>query len=137
MKMQGSFAFRERNKCGTISLDFANAYELTVTNSHFKKNGEHLVRLKIGIVRTQINHFSIKLIGTIMCKDYKVTPSKGLVTQHKLLIIDLGIKTYKRKGNSIRKHKVVKLFENINVEGPQKQRDIDTMWKAMTQHIMD
>ena len=50
-----------------------------------------------GSCKTQIDYFLIRANHTRFCKDSKVIPSKCLGTQHRLLVKDLVIKSFKVK----------------------------------------
>ena len=82
-------------------LDFSVAYELSIVNSYFRKKEEHLVTFKRGNTRTQIDYFLVRENSRRLCKDCKMLPSECLATQHRLLVMDVTIRSsvkWKRSG---------------------------------------
>jgi len=73
--------------------------------------------------RTQIDYFLIMANHKRLCKDCKVIPSEYLRTQHRLLVMDLVIKSLKVKKRSggvarvrwwnLTRENVTKLWEKI------------------------
>jgi len=88
-----SFGYCERNSGGVSILDFAVAYELLIVNSYFKKKEEYLIMFKSGNTRTQIDFFLMRANSRRLCRDCKITPSKCLATQQRLLVMDVEIKS--------------------------------------------
>ena len=82
------------------------AYELLVVNSYFKKKEDHLVTFKSGSLKTQINYFLMRADSQRSCKDCKVIPSEYLVTQHRLLVLNVEFKCSKWKKRRVGDHKV-------------------------------
>ena len=74
-------------------FDFAVAYELSIVNSYFKKQEEHLVTFKSENTRTQIDYFLMRANSRKLSKDCKVIPSECLTTQHRLLVMDVEIRS--------------------------------------------
>ena len=77
-----------------------------------------------------------------MCKDCKVIPSECLATQHRLLVIDLVIKSFKVKKRSggvasvkwwnLTRENANKLLEKIKSEANWNLiEDDDSMWEGM------
>ena len=52
-----------------------------------------------GITKTQINYFLIRANNRLLCNDCKVIPNEFLETRHRLLVMDVVIKSLKRKKN--------------------------------------
>ena len=100
------FGYGLRNSESVSILDFAVAYDLMIVNSHFKKKEDHLVTFRSGINRTQLDYLLIRMNSRMLCKDCKVIPSEHLGTQHRLLVIDVSIKTSKSKNKNIREPRV-------------------------------
>lgn len=65
--------------------------ELVIANLCFSKE-VHLVTFCSTVARTQIDYLLLWKGDEGLCKDCKVIPSENLTTQHKLLMMDLGIK---------------------------------------------
>lgn len=72
-----------------------------IVNSYFKKEN-HLVILKSGTTKTQIDCFLIRVKNQRICKYYNVFPSEHLGTQNRLLVVDVEIKSSHRKKRSVR-----------------------------------
>ncbi|XP_070014207.1 uncharacterized protein [Nicotiana sylvestris] len=96
-EVHGGFGFGERNGGGTTLLDFAKVFGLVIANSRFPKRREHLVTFQNGVAKTQIDYLLLRRCDNGLCKDCKVIPSEALATQHKLLVIDVGIRLSRRK----------------------------------------
>nr|XP_016459652.1 PREDICTED: craniofacial development protein 2-like [Nicotiana tabacum] len=92
----GGFGFGKRNRGGTSLLDFAKAFGLVIANSSFPKRA-HLVTFQNAMAKTQIDYLFLMRYDRGLYKDCKVIPSKLLVTQHMLLVIDVGIMLKRRK----------------------------------------
>ncbi|XP_009773255.1 uncharacterized protein [Nicotiana sylvestris] len=91
------FGFGERNGGGTSLLDFAKAFGLVIANSSFPKKEEHLVTFQNAVAKTQIDYLLLRREDRGLCKDFKVILSEILATQHKLLVMDVGIMLRRRK----------------------------------------
>ncbi|XP_016544401.2 uncharacterized protein LOC107844516 [Capsicum annuum] len=99
----GGFGFGDRNDAGAALLNFVRNFGLVVVNSCFLKKKEHMVTFRCRLVKTQIEFLLLMKGDRTLCKDCKVLSSENLVTQHKLLLIDLVIKKErKRKGRESR-----------------------------------
>jgi len=139
------FGFRERNNGGLTLLDFAIAFDLTISNSLFKKREEHLVTFRSGSCRTQIDYCLIRTTHRSLCRDYKVICSEFLGTQHRLLVMDMVIKGFrvKRSGGVTRdrwwnltRENATKLSEKITAEANWKVgENADAMWDRVAQCI--
>nr|XP_009765527.1 PREDICTED: craniofacial development protein 2-like [Nicotiana sylvestris] len=95
-EVHSGFVFGDRNRGGSSLLDFAKAFELMIANSSFPKREEHLVTFRSLIVKTQIDYLLLRRCDRGLCKDCKVISGETLMTQHRLLVIDIGI-TIRRK----------------------------------------
>ncbi|XP_016480780.1 uncharacterized protein LOC107801888 [Nicotiana tabacum] len=93
----GGFDFGERNDGGTSLLDFASAFELVIVNSIFLKREEHLVTFLSMVAKTQIDYLLFRRYDRGLCEDCKVIPSENLTTQHRLLVMDVGILMKRKK----------------------------------------
>lgn len=85
----------------TSLLDFARAFELVIVNSMFPKREEHLVTFRSMVAKTQIDYLRLRRCDRGLYEDCKVIPSEILATQHRLLVIDVGI-LMKRKKRFVR-----------------------------------
>nr|XP_009788913.1 PREDICTED: craniofacial development protein 2-like [Nicotiana sylvestris] len=100
-EVHGGFGFGERNGGGTSLLDFTRAFELVIVNSMFPKREEHLVTFRSMVAKTQIDYLLLRRHDRGLCEDCNVIPSENLATQHRLLMMDVGI-LMKRKKRFIR-----------------------------------
>ena len=91
--VHGGFGYGKRNNGGVSLLNFAVAYELVIVNSFFKKKDEHLITFKNGSTRTQIDYLLMRTNDRRKCRDCKVIPSECLTTQHRLLVMDVEIRS--------------------------------------------
>ncbi|XP_070002113.1 uncharacterized protein [Nicotiana sylvestris] len=140
-EVHGGFGFRERNGGGISLLDFAKAFDLVIANSCFPKREEHLVTYQSSMVKTQIDYLLFRRGDRRLCEDCKVVPGKTLVTQHRLLVMDIGI-MIRRKKRSVRgrprirwgaltKDKAQELEGRLSVMGAWRSRgDANTMWST-------
>nr|XP_016434762.1 PREDICTED: uncharacterized protein LOC107761110 [Nicotiana tabacum] len=100
-EVHGGFGFGDRNEGGTLLLDFARAFELVIVNSMFPKRKEHLVTFRSMVAKTQIDYLLLRRCDRGLCEDCKVITSENLATQHRLLVMDVGI-LMKRKKRFVR-----------------------------------
>ncbi|XP_070055325.1 uncharacterized protein [Nicotiana tomentosiformis] len=90
-EVHGGFSYGERNGGGTSLLDFAKAFGLVIPNSSFQKRDEYLVTFQNTVAKTQIDYLLFMRCDRGLCKDCKVIPGEILATQHRLLVMDVGI----------------------------------------------
>lgn len=96
-RCHGNFGYDIRNEDGHRILEFAEANDLVITNTFFKKRSSHLITYSSGGHNTQIDYILLRKHDFPIVADTKVIPSECLAPQHKLLITDLRIKVYIRK----------------------------------------
>ena len=122
------------------------AYELSIVNSYFRKRDEHLVTFKSGSARMQIDYFLMRASSRRWCRDCKVLPSECLLTQHRLLVLDVEISRAVRRKRKVRVFKVkwwnlkgekeIKLSEKIKSEGKWRlDGDSNRIWEDMVDCI--
>nr|XP_009796474.1 PREDICTED: uncharacterized protein LOC104243047 [Nicotiana sylvestris] len=58
---------------------------------------EHLVTFQNAVAKTQIDYLLLRRCDRGLCKDCEVVPSETLTTQHRLLVLDVGIRLKRRK----------------------------------------
>nr|XP_009602533.1 craniofacial development protein 2-like [Nicotiana tomentosiformis] len=100
-EVHSGFGLGDRNGGGTSLLDFARTFELVIVNSIFPKREEHLVTFRSMVVKAQIDYLLLRRYDRGLCEDCKVIPSENLATQHRLLVMDVGI-LIKRKKRFVR-----------------------------------
>ncbi|GMP25038.1 hypothetical protein CsSME_00002089 [Camellia sinensis var. sinensis] len=88
-RVHGGYGFGDRNEAGERILDFALASDLVVANTMYKKRKEHLITFKSGLVKSQIDYFLVRKVDCLKCNDCKVIPGESLVSQHRILVLDL------------------------------------------------
>ena len=97
MKMAYGYGFEKINNEGKSILEFTMAYGLIITNTKFKKWDEHLITYKNVTSSTQIDYFLMGQDDQLCCRDCKVIPGECLTTQHRLLVLDVRVRHWKRK----------------------------------------
>ena len=125
--IHGGFGYGVRNNGGLLMLDFMVAYELSIVNSYFMKREEHLITFKSRNTRIQIDYFLIRVNSRGLYRDCKVIPNECLVTQHRLFVMDVEIRSTIRKKRNVGIYKVkwwnlngenvTNLSEKIKTEG--------------------
>nr|XP_016456500.1 PREDICTED: uncharacterized protein LOC107780459 [Nicotiana tabacum] len=103
-------------------LDFAKAFGLVIVNSIFPKRNEHLVTFQNAVAKTQIDYLLLMRCDSGLCKDCKVIPHETLATQHRLLMIDVGIRLKRRKRTAQGTPRI-------------SNGDANTMWSATSDYI--
>ena len=131
-KIHGGFAFGKRNTDGERILEFADANEMAICNSFFRKGRQsHLVTYCHGEngstqTKTQVDYILIKQRDRKLVTNTKVIPGEECVTQHKLLVCDTVIEVPKLpKPVHIPKLRVWKLKEPAC-----RQRFLDCIWSS-------
>ncbi|XP_070025975.1 uncharacterized protein [Nicotiana sylvestris] len=125
----------------------SRAFELVIANSSFPKREEHLVTFRSMVGKTQIDYILLRRCDRGVCEDCKVIPSETLVTQHRLLVIDVGIVIKKKKRfvrgqprirrGALAKDNAHKLEGRLLAMGAWKSsRDASSMWTTTTNCIM-
>ena len=101
--VHGGFSFGERNE-PVDSRFFTLSYDLILANTWFKKRESHLITFRSESSASQIDFFLTRKVDRGCCMDCKVVPGESVVTQYKLLILDVRIrrrfKKIKRKLDS-------------------------------------
>ena len=95
-RVHGGQGFGEKNELGDTILDFALAFDLLTANNNFKKREEHLITYKSGTSGSQINIFLLRKHDRLDCKDCKVILGESLTMQHRLVVLDICIRSRKR-----------------------------------------
>ncbi|XP_021979762.1 craniofacial development protein 2-like [Helianthus annuus] len=88
----GGFGFGDRNEPGRELLEFAVAHDLGIINSFFRKRVSHLITFSSGGRNTQIDYLLMKREDRRWWRDCKVIPGETTVTQHHLLVADIGLR---------------------------------------------
>ncbi|XP_070020671.1 uncharacterized protein [Nicotiana sylvestris] len=96
-EVHGGFGFGERNRGGISLLDFSKAFDLVIANSSFPEREEYLVTYQSSVEKTQIDYLPLRRCDRRLCEDCKVIPGETLATQHRLLVMDIGIMIRRKK----------------------------------------
>ncbi|XP_016541396.2 uncharacterized protein LOC107842116 [Capsicum annuum] len=96
-EVHGGFGFGDRNNEGESLLDFVRTFGLMVLNSSFQKKEDHLITFRSAVAKSQIDFFLLRKVDRVLCKDSKVISSDHLLTQHRLLVMDLFLKKSKKR----------------------------------------
>ncbi|XP_065323827.1 craniofacial development protein 2-like [Gordionus sp. m RMFG-2023] len=85
------FGYGERNDEGEHVLKFAQAFDLALTNTYYKKKDSHLITYEGGTRKTQLDYMLISSRRLKDVIDCKVIPGEDFDAQHKLLVMDLHL----------------------------------------------
>ncbi|XP_047029963.1 uncharacterized protein LOC124637497 [Helicoverpa zea] len=150
-RVHGGRGFGTRNASGETLLQAASAFDLAITNTWFNKREEHLVTYKSGHHATQIDYFLVKRSSLCCVKNCKVLPGEALVTQHRLVILDVKV-TVLPKSNKDRppprirwrmleKEECADVFRSQVVdkisEMKEMEGDVNECWSEMASHIRE
>ncbi|XP_016558075.2 uncharacterized protein LOC107857762 [Capsicum annuum] len=94
--VRGGFSFGNRNGEEVALLDFMRAFGLVVVNLNFLKKEDRLITFRSASAKIQINFLLLSKRDRAMCKDCKFILSEHILTQHRLLVMDLIIKKNKK-----------------------------------------
>ncbi|XP_070050699.1 uncharacterized protein [Nicotiana tomentosiformis] len=144
-EVHGGFSFGERNVGGTSLLDFAKAFGLVILNSSFPKREGHLVTFQNAVAKTQIDYLLLRRGDRGLCK---VIPGEILATQHRFLVMDIGImlKRMKRstrespriRWGALTKDKAQELEGRLSAMGAwRSSSDASTMWSVTADCIRE
>ena len=100
VEVHGGFGFGERNKEGDSVLQFATAMDLIVCNTWFKKEKNKLVTYKSGGCESMIDYILVRRgqrKSVTNVNAIATVEKEGVVTQHRLLVAELTIKTEKKR----------------------------------------
>jgi exonuclease III len=108
--VHGGYGIGERNVEGEVMLEWAEASELAVVNTWFKKSFDKRVTYESGDSKTQIDYILVKRAELSTVKDIKVMEEE-CIQQHRLLVcvLDVKGKSKKRKEKPISRCRVWKL----------------------------
>ena len=108
--VHGGFGFGKRNVEGEMILEFADALNLAVLNTWFKKKASRLFTYESGECRTVVDYILSRKSERKMIRDVKVVKIE-CITQHRLLIcvFDLKERVVQCKVKRVKRCKVWKL----------------------------
>ena len=96
-RYHGGKGFGERNAEGVSVLEFAQEFDLILTNTTFTKRSEHLVTYKSGNNQSQIDYILVRRESRAEVTNCKAIAGEPVVTQHRLLVSDLVVKRKKKR----------------------------------------
>uniref|UniRef100_W5MWR3 Endonuclease/exonuclease/phosphatase domain-containing protein n=1 Tax=Lepisosteus oculatus TaxID=7918 RepID=W5MWR3_LEPOC len=79
------------NEGGTWILEHAEAWDLAITNTFFKKGESHLITHYSGGQTSQIDYWMVGRQDFKMVTDTKVIPYNSIAPQHRLLVLDAKV----------------------------------------------
>ncbi|XP_045452741.1 craniofacial development protein 2-like [Melitaea cinxia] len=91
-RVHGGRGYGVRNRDGEALLEAALAFDLAIANTFYRKREQHLITYRSGLHSTQIDYILLRRNRLKSAKDCKVIPSESLVSQHRLLLLDLTLK---------------------------------------------
>ncbi|XP_026016523.1 uncharacterized protein LOC113017592 [Astatotilapia calliptera] len=96
-RFHGGQGFGTRNDEGCRVLDYAEAHDLAMTNTFFKKKPAHLITYSSGGRDTQIDYWLVRRPHLSLVTNVKVIPSTNIGPQHRLLVMDLRLNLGQRR----------------------------------------
>ena len=147
--VHGGYGFGRRNVDGEMLLEFADALDLAIVNTWFKKEVRKMITYETKACKTVIDFFLIRKSERRLVRDVKVIHEE-CIKQHKLLIcvLDLKEKLVRSKVKFMKRCKVWKLKE-AETEGifrqrvqarvamqVDKPRDAEDVWKDLKECIL-
>ena len=93
----GNIGLGERNEEGDRVVEFANTFDLVIANTWFTKTRSQLITFKSGNSVSQIDYILTNrgsLKDIINCK---TIPGEAVVSQHRLVVVDLRTRTQKKR----------------------------------------
>ena len=112
--VHGGFGYGNRNPEGERILEFCEATHMMVANTLFKKRESRLVTYQSGNSSSQIDYILVRKTHRKFVRDVKVIAGEECVTQHRLVVCDLSVKSVnKAKRPSVARRKVWKLEKAV------------------------
>ena len=99
--VHGGRGFGSGNADGTRILDLCTTANLAVTNTYFMKPDSHLVTYRSGNSCTQVDYILTRRSDLKQVQDVKIIGNEECVTQHKLLVCEMTLRTQIRKQHKL------------------------------------
>lgn len=96
-EVHGGKGFGTRNAEGEDILDLAMGFDLVIANTFFTKETQKLVTYGSGNIKTTVDYVLLRRQDLKDVKDVKVIPGEECISQHKLLVMDLGVSQSAKK----------------------------------------
>jgi hypothetical protein len=143
--VHGGYGFGCRNKEGEMLLEFADAMDLVVANTWFKKKESQLVTYESGESKTVVDYTLVRKRDRKLVRNISVLQNEPCLLQHKLLVCTLECEELKKCGRKKEKFvsrcKVWKLKDagiratfQKNVEDKAAERasgNVETVWEGL------
>lgn len=79
----------KKNDAEKRILEFEEVYDLGMVNIYFQKRDEHIIRYISEDNKLQVDYFLVRRGILKECKYCKVIPEKSVITQLKIMVIDI------------------------------------------------
>ena len=144
--VHGGRGFGSGKADGTRILDLCTTANLAVTNTYFMKPDSHLVTYRSGNSCTQVDYIVTRRSNLKQVQNVKVIGNEEYVTQHKLLVCEMILRTQIRKQHKpppkgrflkLRKPEVQEKYKkaveaSINsltlLSDPDSEADVESIW---------
>ena len=110
----GPFGLWQKNEDGQRILESAESLDMIITNTWFEKRKEHLITYCSRGRQSQIDYIITRREQKKAVINCKVIRGEAVVAQHRLLVMDMKLKSKKRK--QIRIKGKIKTWKLDNVE---------------------
>jgi hypothetical protein len=147
--VHGGYGYGVRNLEGEMFLEFAEAAELAIMNTWFKKDVEKRVTYESGGCRSQIDYVMVRGSERSMIDDVKVIAGEECIPQHRLVICVLNYtkgKFRRCRERFVSKCKIWRLkdvgVQNIFLNEVQNELetnsadDVDGLWKGLKDGLL-
>jgi hypothetical protein len=141
--VHGGFGFGSRNLEGEMLLEFADACNLAVANTWFKKDIGRLITYESGDSKTVVDYILIRKSERKWIRNVNVIPGEACLQQHKLLVCMLNLResVKRRREIFVSRCKIWKLKEErFRDEYRQRVQDgahairrggVDVLWDGL------
>ena len=93
----GNIGLGERNEEGDRVVEFANTFDLVIANTWFTKTRNQLITFKSGNRESQIDYILTNRRHLKYMINCKTIPGEAIVSQHRLVVMDLRTRTKKKR----------------------------------------
>ncbi|XP_063851764.1 craniofacial development protein 2-like [Scylla paramamosain] len=107
--VHGGMGFGRRNVESGRLLEMAEAAEITILNTWFKKRQSYLITYKSGQNETQVDYILVRREDKRLVMDCKLIPGEPVMTQQRLLVADFRMKSGRKRRKEERKK--IKVWE--------------------------
>ena len=148
--VHGGYGFGSRNVEGEMLLEFADAMDLVVANTWFKKDEGKLVTYESGGCRTVVDYFLIRKKDRKLMRNVNVIRGESCIPQHKMLlcVLDLcgqvrnkrepftsRLRVWKLKEEEIRDAFLNKMQDKAAMR--EDEGDVDTIWCSLRKCLLE